>query len=87
MTYTTLEVPSPTNPQILEYTTAVRKGYNSVFVTPTQSGWRVTQPNAKKLIGSYLTLSIAIAAAKVSASHNKSKYYVFDEAGELVSTN
>lgn len=81
-----LPTPSASNPQIREYTTAVNKGYNSVFVTPSGSSWKVLLPNTKTLVGTYADMSSAITEAKKQATKRKSSYLVFDEAGELLQT-
>jgi len=86
MTYKTLPTPAPSNPQIREYTTAVSKGYNSVFVTATNSGWKVLLPNTQKVIGTYPDMPTAIAEAKKQAATRKSSFFVFDKVGELVKT-
>lgn len=87
MTYKTLPTPSLTNPQIREYTTAVSKGYNSVFVTATDLGWKVLFPNTKTVIGTFPDMPSAVAEAKKQANTRKSSFFVFDKAGELVETN
>ena len=84
MSYKTLPTPSPANPQIREYTTAVRKGYNSVFVTATNSGWKVLLPNTETIIGIFPDMPTAITEAKKQAATRKSSFFVFDKAGELV---
>jgi hypothetical protein len=84
MTYKTLPPPPTSNPQIREYTTAVSKGYNSVFVTATNTGWKVLLPNTKTLIGTFADMETAVAEAKKQATARKSSFFVFDKAGELI---
>jgi hypothetical protein len=84
MTYKTLPTPSASNPQIREYTTAVDKGYNSIFVVATEAGWNVSLAGSQKRIGSFTHKTQALAEAKKLAQANNSEYFVFDEAGELV---
>lgn len=86
MTSQTLPTPSASNPQIREYTTAVSKGYNSVFVTATDLGWKVLFPNTKTVVGTFTDMSSAITEAKKQANARKSSFFVFDKSGELVKT-
>lgn len=87
MTSKTLPTPPASNLQVREYTTAVAKGYNSVFVTATTTGWRVLLPNTKTLVGTYPDMTTALGEAKKQAANRKSSYFVFDKAGELINTN
>lgn len=84
MTYKTLPTPPASNPQIREYTTAVNKGYNSVFVTATNTGWKVLLPNTKTLIGTFTDMRTAVDEAKKQAAIRKGSFFVFDKAGELI---
>jgi TRAP-type C4-dicarboxylate transport system substrate-binding protein len=84
MTYKTLPTPPSTNKQVREYLTAVEKGYNSIFVTATSKGWNVLLPKDKKIVGTYTDKTAALAEAKKLAQAHNGEYFVFDEAGELI---
>jgi hypothetical protein len=86
MTYKTLPTPSASNPQIHEYTSAVQKGYNSVFVMATDSGWNVTFPNTKTLVGTYVDMASAVAEAYKQSLARNSPVFVFDKSGEIIPT-
>jgi len=86
MTLKTLPTPSTSNPQIREYTTAVDKGYNSVFVVATETGWNVSLAGSQKRIGSFTNKAQALTEAKKQATTHKSSLFVFEKTGELVKT-
>lgn len=86
MTYKTLPAPASTNQQVREYTTAVEKGYNSLFVVATSKGWNLTRASDQKLIAQFNSKSTAITEAKKQAASTKGNLFVFDIAGELLET-
>jgi hypothetical protein len=84
MTYKTLPRPSRTNEQVLEYTEAVERGYNSLFVVATDSGWSLSHAGSQKLLDTFIDRASAIASAKRLAKTQNTSFFVFNESGELV---
>jgi hypothetical protein len=85
MTSKTLPKPSPSNKQILEYTTAVDKGYNSLFVMATDNGWALRYASNPKTLKTFADKASALSNAKELAASEKTPVFVFNKSGELLS--
>lgn len=86
MTYKALPSPLSSNQQIREYTTAVEKGFRSVFVTPHEAGWSVRLVGAQKNVGIFQSEADALIEAEKRAAASKGTVFIFDTTGEVVKT-
>jgi hypothetical protein len=84
MTRKTLPKPAGSNKQVREYIEAVEKGYNSLFIVPTEAGWSVRHSSTGKIQQTYSTKTAAIQGAKKIATAPRTEIFVFDEAGQLL---
>jgi hypothetical protein len=84
MTFKTLPKPSSTNRQVREYTSAIDRGYRSLFVIATDKGWVLKGAWEEEPINTFKDKAKAVESAKKLASTKKTSFYVFDKAGELV---
>jgi hypothetical protein len=64
-----LAPPPKDNLQIKEYTSAVRRGLNNYYVSPSSDGWSVRKSSARKVSSSFTTKAAAITYAKKSADN------------------
>jgi hypothetical protein len=85
MTSKTLPKPSPSNKQVLEYTKAVDKGYNSLFVVATDKGWVLRHASSTKSLDTFTDKASALSSARKLAATEKTSVFVFNESGELLS--
>lgn len=87
MIYKSLPTPPASNQQIREYTTAVEKGFRSIFVSPFAAGWTVKLVSNQKVVGTFANKSEALIEAEKRAAASKGTVFVFDSTGELSETH
>ncbi|MES2971455.1 MAG: DUF2188 domain-containing protein [Patescibacteria group bacterium] len=87
MTYKTLPTPPSSNQQVREYTTAVEKGFRSIFVNPHGARWTVELVSNQKVVGTFASKTEALIEAEKRATASKGTVFVFDSTGELIETH
>jgi hypothetical protein len=75
--------PPKNNPQINEYTGAVKRGLQGYYVTPSDNGWNVRKASVNKSSANFSTKAAAITYAKNSVSA-QADIVVHDRDGTVI---
>lgn len=80
-----LPKPSPSNKQIQEYMTAVRKGISSQFIIHMENGtWNLRPALEPKQAITFDSKELAIKKAKQNAKTKKGTIFIFGQDGSLI---